>query len=131
MRFWTLSIVCFLFETCFGDWILSPSFGNHLFSQTLLEIETMRHDVVLVIYSQKFLFSTMNPPRCNCLSDTLYQGIVIIPYVKCISEKFRCIGNDFNTDEKLVGLRCPTDEAVCAQYHVIVTDITLSKQADL
>jgi hypothetical protein len=91
----------------------------------------MRHDVILVIYSQTFLFSTMNPPRCNCPSNTLYQGIVIIPYVKGISEKFVWIGNDFNTDENLASLRCPADEAVCVQYHVIVADITLSKQADL
>jgi hypothetical protein len=38
----------------------------------------------------------MKPLRSNCPSpDTIYQGTVI-PYVKGISEKFRCTGNHFN-----------------------------------
>jgi hypothetical protein len=39
----------------------------------------------------------MKPWRSSRLfSDTIYQGMDIILYVKGISEKFRCIGNRFN-----------------------------------
>jgi hypothetical protein len=36
-------------------------------------------------YPQEFVDSTMKPLRSNCPSDTIYQGTVIIPYVKGIS----------------------------------------------
>jgi hypothetical protein len=38
----------------------------------------------------------MNPSRSNRPSDTVCQGMVIVPYVKSISEKFRQIGKHFN-----------------------------------
>jgi hypothetical protein len=38
----------------------------------------------------------MKPSRSNWPSDKICQGTVIIPYVKCISKKFRCTGNHFN-----------------------------------
>jgi hypothetical protein len=38
----------------------------------------------------------MKPSRSNNPSDTTYQGMVIITYVKDISKKFRLIGNHFN-----------------------------------
>jgi hypothetical protein len=48
-------------------------------------------------YPQEFNDSIMKPVRSNRLSsDTIYQGIVIIPCGKGISEKFRHIGNRFN-----------------------------------
>jgi hypothetical protein len=41
--------------------------------------------------------SIIKPLRSNYpSSDTIYQGIVIIPYVKDIFKKFRCTGNHFN-----------------------------------
>jgi hypothetical protein len=39
----------------------------------------------------------MKPGRSNRpSSDTVYRSMVIIPYVRVISEKFRRIGNRFN-----------------------------------
>jgi hypothetical protein len=38
----------------------------------------------------------LKPSRSNCPSNTIYQGTVIIAYVKSISEKFRRIGNRFS-----------------------------------
>jgi hypothetical protein len=39
----------------------------------------------------------MKPSRRNCVSsDTIYQGAVIILYVKGISDKFRHVGNNFS-----------------------------------
>jgi hypothetical protein len=48
-------------------------------------------------YPQEFVDSVMMPSRSNHpSSDTIYQGTVIIPYFKAVSEKLRCIGNHFN-----------------------------------
>jgi hypothetical protein len=47
-------------------------------------------------YPKEFVDSIMQPSTTNCPSDIIYQGTVIIPYVKGISEKFRRIGNCFN-----------------------------------
>jgi hypothetical protein len=48
-------------------------------------------------YPKEFVVSVMKPSARNRLSsDTVYQGTVVIPYVKGISEKFRRIGNRFN-----------------------------------
>jgi hypothetical protein len=61
------------------------------------EIKNIRHDQILNEYPQEFFDSIMKPGRGNCpSSDTIYQSTVIIPYVRGISEKFRCIGNHFN-----------------------------------
>jgi hypothetical protein len=57
----------------------------------------MRHDLMLNEYPKKFVDSVMKPStRNHPSSDTIYQGNVIIPYVKGTSEKFRLIGNRFN-----------------------------------
>jgi hypothetical protein len=48
-------------------------------------------------YPKEFVDSVMKPSiRNGPPSDTVYQGTVIIIYVKGISEKFRRIGNRFN-----------------------------------
>jgi hypothetical protein len=58
------------------------------------KINNIRHNLLLNEYPQEFVDSSMKPSRSNCpSSDTIYQGTVIIPQVKGISEKFRCIGN--------------------------------------
>jgi hypothetical protein len=60
------------------------------------EIKNIRYDLKLTEYPQEFFDSIMKPSRSNRLfSDTIYQGTVITPYVKSISEKIRCIGNRF------------------------------------
>jgi hypothetical protein len=60
------------------------------------EIRNVGHGLMLNEYPQKFVDSIMKPSRSNRpSSDTIYQGTVIIPQVKCISEKFRCIGKQF------------------------------------
>jgi hypothetical protein len=52
---------------------------------------------MLYEYPQEFVDSIMKLSRSNRpSSDTIYQGSVIIPYVKGISKKFRHIGNHFN-----------------------------------
>jgi hypothetical protein len=56
------------------------------------EIKTIRHDLMLSEYPEEFVDSTRNRPS----PDTVYQGTVVIPYAKGISEKFRRIGNRFN-----------------------------------
>jgi hypothetical protein len=62
------------------------------------EIKNLRHDLMPHEYPQEFVGSIMKPSRSNRPSSdsTTYQGTVIIPYVKGISEKFRRIGNRFN-----------------------------------
>jgi hypothetical protein len=62
------------------------------------EIKNITHDLILNKYPQEFVDSIMKPARSNCpSSDTIYHSmVIIIPYVKGISEKFRCIGNHFN-----------------------------------
>jgi hypothetical protein len=48
-------------------------------------------------YPKEFVDSVMKPlVRNHPTSDTVYQGTVVIPYVKSISEKFRHIGNHFS-----------------------------------
>jgi hypothetical protein len=61
------------------------------------EIKNVRHDLMLKEYPQEFVDSVMKPPRSNHpSSDTIYQGTVIIPYVKGISEKLRRVRNRIN-----------------------------------
>jgi hypothetical protein len=61
------------------------------------EIKNIIRDLMLKEYPQDFVDSIMKPSRSSHpSSDTIYQGIVIIPYVKGISKKFGCIGNRFN-----------------------------------
>jgi hypothetical protein len=61
-----------------------------------LKSYNIRHDLILNEYPEEFNDSIMKPGRSNCPSDTMYQIIAIIPYVKGISEQFRHIGNCFN-----------------------------------
>jgi hypothetical protein len=61
------------------------------------EIKTTKHDLMLNEYPKEFVDSVMKPPARNRpSSDTVYQGTVIILYVKGISEKFKRIGNCFD-----------------------------------
>jgi hypothetical protein len=61
------------------------------------EIKHIRHDLMLKECPQEFVDSVMKPWRSNRpSSDTVDQGTVIIPHVKCTSEQFRRIGNHFN-----------------------------------
>jgi hypothetical protein len=98
-------------------------------------------------YPQEFVDCIMNASRSNRpSSDTIYQGMVIIPYVKGISEKFRCFGNHFNirtilkTEHRLHGTLTKTGpvrdaqqmkQYACTVSHVTVADVTLAKQAAL
>jgi hypothetical protein len=59
------------------------------------EIKYIRHDLMLNEYPQEFVGLIMKPSKSSHRSNTVCQGMVIIPYVKGISEKFRCIGNHF------------------------------------
>jgi hypothetical protein len=60
------------------------------------EIKNIRQDLMLNEYPKEFVESVMKPLATNRpSSDTIYQGTVIIPYVKGTSEKFRRIGNCF------------------------------------
>jgi hypothetical protein len=87
----------------------------------------------------------MKPSRSNRpYSDTVYQGTVN-PYANGISEKWKCIGNRFNVRTifkinipsvehwwKLDRLEMPSRRSsVCTASHVIVSDVTSVKQADL
>jgi hypothetical protein len=72
----------------------------------------------------------MKPGKSKCPSDTIHYRRVIIPYVRGISEKFRCFGNRFNvmticrSKHMLCGTsikigpvkRSPSDEAMHVQY---------------
>jgi hypothetical protein len=75
----------------------------------IMEIKNIRQDLTLNEYPQEFVNSIMKPVRSSRPSETIYQGTVIIPYVKGISKKFRCTGNHFNvrtifgTKYKLLG----------------------------
>jgi hypothetical protein len=61
------------------------------------EIKNIRHNLMLNEYPQEFTDFVMKPLKRNHLSsDTIHQGMVIIPYIKGISKKFRCTGNHFN-----------------------------------
>jgi hypothetical protein len=61
------------------------------------EIEAIRHDLMLNEYPKEFVDFVMKPSARDLpTSDTVYQGTVIIPYVKCISEKFRRAGDRFS-----------------------------------
>jgi hypothetical protein len=61
------------------------------------EIKNIIHDLILNEYPQEFVDSIMTPLRSNHPSSyKIYKGMVIIPYVKGISEKFRHIWNHFN-----------------------------------
>jgi hypothetical protein len=61
------------------------------------EIKNIIHDLILNEYPQEFIDSITKLERSNRpSSDTIYQSTVIIPYVRGISENFRCIGNRFN-----------------------------------
>jgi hypothetical protein len=60
------------------------------------EIKTIRHGWMLNEYPQEFVDSIIKPSRSNYPSYTIYQGTVIIPYVKGITDKLRHIGNHFN-----------------------------------
>jgi hypothetical protein len=58
------------------------------------EIKDIRYDLMLNECLQEFVDFIMKPSRSNCpSSDTIYQDTVIIPYVRGMSEKFRCIKN--------------------------------------
>jgi hypothetical protein len=61
------------------------------------EIKNTRHDMMVNEYPQEFADSIMKPSSSNRpSSDTIFQGTIIVPHVKGISEKFRHIGNRFN-----------------------------------
>jgi hypothetical protein len=61
------------------------------------EIKNIRYDLILNEYPQKFVDSIIKSSISNHpSSDIIYQGMFIIPYVQCISEKFRCTENCFN-----------------------------------
>jgi hypothetical protein len=45
------------------------------------EIKNIRHDLILNEYLQEFVDSIMKPGRSNHPSGTIYQSMVIIPYV--------------------------------------------------
>jgi hypothetical protein len=75
-------------------------------------------------------------------SDTIYQGTLIIPYIKGIYKIFRCTGNRsnvrtiFKTKHTLRGTLIKPDKlempsSVYTTSHVIVADVTTVKQADL
>jgi hypothetical protein len=52
------------------------------------EITSIRHDLILKDYPEEFIDSIMKPSRSNRpSSDTLYQEMVIIPYVKGVSPR--------------------------------------------
>jgi hypothetical protein len=104
----------------------------------------IKHDLMRNEYPQEFVDSIMKLSRIDRpSSDMIYQGTVIVPYVKGIIEKFRSIGNCFNvrtifkTKHTLRGTLMKTRPVIDAQQskqystHVIVADVTLIKQADL
>jgi hypothetical protein len=54
------------------------------------KIKNIRHDLMLIEYPQEFVDSVMKPSRSRRPSShIIYQGTVIIPYIKGISEKIR------------------------------------------
>jgi hypothetical protein len=62
-----------------------------------MEIKNIRHELMLNECSQEFVDSIRKPWGNNgCFTDTIYQGTVINPNVKSISEKLRRFGNRFN-----------------------------------
>jgi hypothetical protein len=53
------------------------------------EIKNIRHDLMLNEYTEEFVDSVMKPSTRNRpSSDKIYEGTVINPHVKGISEKF-------------------------------------------
>jgi hypothetical protein len=117
--------------------------GSQDFQQ---KIKIIRRDQMLNEYPQEFVDCVMKPLRGNHpSSDTVYQGTVIIPYVKGISGKFRRIGNRFKlriifkTKYTTRGILMKTGpvrdpsrrSSLCTAIHAIVADVTSVKQADL
>jgi hypothetical protein len=107
-----------------------------------IEIKTIRHDLMLSEYPEEFVDSIIKTSTRNRPSpDTVYQGTVVIPYVKGIPEKFRRIGNRFNlrtifkTKHTLRGtlmLEMPNRRSnVCTASHAIAVDVISAKLADL
>jgi hypothetical protein len=97
-------------------------------------------------YPKEYVDSVIQPKARNRRSpDTVYQGTVVIPYVKGNSEKFSRIRNRFNLRtifktkhtlrESLMNpyrLKMPSRRSsVCSASHVIVADVRSVKQADL
>jgi hypothetical protein len=105
----------------------------------------MMMDEIMSEYPKDLVDSVMKPLARNCPpSDTVYEGTVVILFVKGTSEKFRCIWNCFNlriilkTKHTLLGTLMRTGPVTdaqqmkqCTASHIIVTDVTLVKQRDL
>jgi hypothetical protein len=61
------------------------------------EINNLRHDLQLNGYPQGFIDSVINPKGSSRpKTEDKPLGSVYIPYVKGVSEKFKCIGNSYN-----------------------------------
>jgi hypothetical protein len=97
------------------------------------EIRNMRHDLMLSEYPKESVDSVMKPATRNrSSSDKIYQGSIIIPYVKGTSEKFIRIGNRFNLRIILKNkhaLRGSRRSSVYTASHVIAADVTSVKEA--
>jgi hypothetical protein len=61
------------------------------------EIGSLRHDLQLSGYPQGFIDSVINSKDSSHLNkEEKPLGSLCIPYVKGVSEKFKCIGNRYN-----------------------------------
>jgi hypothetical protein len=61
------------------------------------EISNLRSDLKLNGYPQSFINSVINSKGISRLNEEQKPlGSVYIPYVKGVSEKFKCIGNRYN-----------------------------------
>jgi hypothetical protein len=56
------------------------------------EIKNIRLDLILDEYPQEFVDSIMKPVRSNHPSDTIYHGMVIIPYVNGAAKNSDALG---------------------------------------
>jgi hypothetical protein len=56
------------------------------------ETKNIKQDLMLNEYPQHFIDSIVKPSRSNCTLGGTYHGMVLIPYVWGVSEKFKCLG---------------------------------------
>jgi hypothetical protein len=109
------------------------------------EISTLRHDLQLNGYPGGFTDSAINSKGRSCPSEVKSLGTVYIPYVKGVSEKFKCIENRYNirtifrTKHNVrSSLKKTRPERYLQQmaesfiaFPLNVVEVTLVKQADL
>jgi hypothetical protein len=75
-------------------WSIAPRSYVRIRNNFDKEIKNIRYDLMLNEHPQEFITSILKRSRSSHHSSlTTYQSTVIIPHVKSICEKLKCIGN--------------------------------------